>query len=217
MILTTREGTQLVPLLDRRTNEPIVTESRQPMPFRALPRPILDHIVGNETKGIVGLETSKKFLVRYQDFVGQYVSAVRCWKCGVSIVAYQPALRPVEGSPDAGELTTVNLNGKEMVLGAMLPFQHYREGEFAYRDHRLRLAKFTYLHCADCQIEDAHGENLLACLLGQFDHRRDHLKPYMAVMSDDEWAQSMFRWSGIELVGKAGQSLSPADLMKGKG
>lgn len=206
------------PALDRRTNLPIVTETRQATPFRALPRAIMDRIVGNEAKGIIGLETSKKFLVRYQELIGQYVSAVRCWKCGVPIVAYQPALRPIEGHPNAGELTTVTLNGKEMVVGAILPFSHYREGLFEYRIPGRNIKpvpSFSYLHCADCQIKDEDGEDLLACLLGQFDHRRDHMKAHLSVLSDDEWAQYMFGWSGIELVGKVGPSISPSDMMRG--
>ena len=195
--------------LNRQTNEPIVTETRQPKPFRSLPRPVSDRIAS--------LDASKQFLVRYQDFVGQYVSAVRCWKCGTAVCTYQPALRKVEGSRQHdGELTKVMVNGEPMILGAMLPFNHYREGLFTYRTPHGVLARFSFLHCADCHIAEAHGEDLLACLLGQFDHRRDHMKPYMPVLSDDAWAQYLFRWSGIELVGLDGPSLSPADLMQRK-
>lgn len=207
MILThANKAGRMVRTLNRKTNQVIVTETRLPRPFRAVPRPV--------GLRIEALDVSKKFLVRYQELMGKYVSAVRCWKCGVPIVAYQPVLRPVEGQPNAGEITTLNINGREMVVGAMLPFSHYREGEFAYRDQHRRLAKFSYLHCADCHIEDAHGEDLLACLLGQFDHRRDHMKAHLSVLSDDEWAQYMFGWSGIELVGKVGPSISPADMMR---
>jgi len=192
--------------LNRQTNELIVTETRAPKPFRALPRQVSLHITA--------LDESKKFLVRYQDFVGQYVSAVRCWKCGTAIVTYQPALRRVEGSRSEGELTKVVVNGEPMILGAMLPFNHYREGLFSYRTPQGVLARFSFLHCADCSITDEHGEDLLACLLGQMDHRRDHLKSVLTVSSDDAWAQSMYRWSGIELVGLDGPSLSPKELME---
>lgn len=195
--------------LNRQTNERIVTETRQPAPFRALPRPISERIAE--------LDASKTFLVRYQDFVGPYVSAVRCWKCRTAIVSYQPALRKVEGSrQNDGELTKVIVNGEPMILGAMLPFNHYREGLFSYRTQQGVLARFSFLHCADCTIGEANGEDLLACLLGQMDHRRDHLKSVLTVSTDDAWAQLMFRWSGIELVGLDGPSLSPADLMQGK-
>lgn len=195
--------------LNHQTNEVIVTETRAAAPFRALPRTVSERIAS--------LDQSKKFLVRYQDFVGQYVSTVRCWMCGTPIVSYQPALRKVEGGrQNDGELTKVMVNGSSMILGAMLPFHHYREGLFTYRTAQGVPAKFSFLHCADCQITTEHGEDLLACLLGQFDHRRDYLKPYLAVSSDDAWAQSMFRWSGIELVGTVGPSKSPADLMNEK-
>jgi len=200
--------------LNRQTNEPIVTETRLPKPFRAIPRPIMDRIVGNQENGIIGLDESKKFLVRYQDFVGQYVSAVRCWKCGTPIVSYQPALRKVEGTKNEGALTTVTVNGQPMILGAMLPFNHCREGLFIYRTAQGVLARFSFLHCADCTITDAHGEDLLACLLGQMDYRRDHLKSVLALSTDDAWAQFMYRWSGIELVGRDGPSRSPHDMMK---
>lgn len=195
------------------TNEQIVIETRELKPFRALPRAILDRIVGNEAKKIKGLDTTKTFRVRYQDFVGQYVSAVRCWKCSTPIVSYQPALRKVEGTKNEGALTTVKVNGESMILGAMLPFNHYREGLFLYRTSQGVLSRFSFLHCADCTITDAHGEDLLACLLGQMDHRRDHLKLVQSVSSDDAWAQYLSRWSGIELVGREGPSRSPQDMM----
>src|SRR3990167_4833559 len=96
--------------LNRQTNEPIVTETRQPKPFTSLPRPVSDRMAS--------LDASKQFLVRYQDFVGQYVSAVRCWKCGTAVCTYQPALRKVEGSRQHdGELTKVMVNGEPMILG----------------------------------------------------------------------------------------------------
>lgn len=205
------EPDRVMRLFDRRTNELIVTEDRQPKPFRALPRQVSLHITA--------LDVSKTFLVRYQDFMDQYVSAVRCWKCGRAICAYQPALRKVEGKEaTTGAVTVMTmLNGKELVVGAMLPFTHYREGLFEYRTRQGRQAQFSYLHCADCHIASAHGEDLLACLLGQLDYRRDYLKQFMALDSDDTWAQTMYRWSGIELIGTSGPSLSPSDLMQGKG
>lgn len=210
------EPDRTIRLFDRRTNELIVTEDRDPAPFRALPRQVRDRILGNEKAGIVGLETSKAFLVRYQEFTDKYVTAVRCWKCGRLICAYQPALRKVEGKDKTkGEVTVMtSINGQSMVIGALLPFHHYREGLFSYRTQQGRLANFSYLHCADCHIGDEHGEDLLACLLGQIDARRDYTKTYMEFESDDSWAQTMFRWSGIELVGKYGASLGPKELME---
>ena len=210
MILTrVKKDGRTVRMLSRKTNELIVTETRAPKPFRAVPRQV--------GLRIASLEQSKKFLVRYQDVVNLTVTATRCWKCGVPIVAYQPALRKVEGSRNKqdAELTIVKLNGQDVVLGAMLPYNHYREGLFTYYlTKERRLARFSFLHCADCHIAAEHGEDLLACLLGTPDWKRDLMKPFLAVSSDDEWAQSMFRWSGIELVGLDGPSVGPKELME---
>lgn len=210
----TNTAGRTVKTLNRKTNQIIVTETRQPKPFRALPRQVSDQIAA--------LEVSKKFLVRYQDLINLSVTATRCWKCGVVICAYQPALRKVEGASGSNnaELVKATINGQETVLSAMLPYQHYREGLFAYHIPRRQIIPvptFSYLHCADCQIKDEDGESLLACLLGCPDWKRDLLKASVLPQSDDEWAQRMYYWSGIELVGRAGPSVSPADLMKRKG
>lgn len=202
-------------VLDRRSNAPIITETRAPQPFRALPRPVRDHIIGHPEKGIVGLDTSKAFLVRYQEFAGPYVSRIRCWKCGTAIVSWAPALRLPDGStnPNDAETTKVTVSGKEMILGSLLPLNHYREGLFAYRATNGSLNAFSYLHCADCSIVSGDGDSLFACLLGGFDLHRDAFQHLMALPSDDAWAQSMYRWNGIELIGTQGPSLSPKDMM----
>jgi len=59
-------------------------------------------------------------------------------------------------------------------------------------------------------IRDEHGEDLLACFLAGHDHSRNSFQLY----SDDFWAQWMWRFSGIELVGKDGDSKGPADFMR---
>jgi hypothetical protein len=192
--------------LHRQTNEPVVTETRVSAPWRALPRPVRDRVVS--------LDTAKTFLVRYQDFVGRNVSAVRCWKCGTPIIAYAPVLRRIDGGrAQEVELTKVMVGGQELLLGALLPMNHYREGLFTFRAMNGALAAFSYLHCADCHIANEHGEDLLACHLGGLDRLRDTMKDAVVMSTDDAWAQFMYRWSGIELVGLSGPSKSPSDLM----
>ena len=210
MILTrvNKDG-RTVRLFSHKTNELIVTETRAPADWRALPRIVQERILS--------LEQSKKFLVRYQDFAGQYVAGVRCWKCGTPIIGWAPALRKPEGSSrkkQDGELTKVRVNGEDMVLGALLPLNHYREGLYTYRTAKGSLAQFSFLHCADCHVATEHGEDLLACHLGGIDVSREFFKPFVSLSSDDAWAQFMFRWSGIELVGLHGPSLGPKELME---
>lgn len=215
MIETAQRDGRDVRVISRKTNDFIVTETRTAAPWRALPRAVKDRVVG--------LEASRVFLVRYLDHQGPMIVAVRCWKCGTPIQTYQPVLRPIAGAKqgqNSGELTLVRVNGREMVVGTLLPFNHYREGLFAYRmqmpgrrRYLSELAHFSFLHCADCHIGSEHGEELLACMLGQKDARRDLIKPYVEVASDDEWAQWMYHWSGIELVGITGPSIGPKDLL----
>lgn len=208
--------TSFEPVLNRQTNEPVVTETRAPAKWRALPRAVRDRIVGNPDKGIVGLETSKKFLVKYQDFAEKYVSGVRCWKCGTLIVSWAPTLRLPDGARTDAEaqLTTRMVNGQAMILASLLPLNHYREGLCAYRNAEGRMGAFSYLHCADCSLASSDGDDLLACHLAGFDAQREFFKTFSPVISDDDHAQNMFRWSGVEIVGLDGPSLGPKELME---
>lgn len=199
---------------NRQTNLPTVTETRAPGAWRALPRRIRERIVGNPEKALVGLETSNRFLVRYQDFVGLAVTRVRCWKCGTIIVGIAPALQlPPGAKRDANaQFIKVTIDGQELLLGMLLARNHYREGLCTYRTADGRLAQFSYLHCADCTLTDADGEDLLACHVGGLDHLRDTIKSAKAD-NDDAWAQYMYHWSGVEVVGLAGPSHGVKELM----
>ena len=207
MILTNEEGRKVI---SRKTNMFIVKETRERTPFRALPREFKDRILGNASTGV----TATKLIVRYQEFQNQAITAVRCWKCGRPVMGYQPLYRGATGKDSAGRasVTIVNLNGKEMVLGSLLPYAHYREGVFNARTANGRFHPFSYIHCADCHFKDEDGSDLLACHLGGHDIGRE--KARQLSYDDDAWAQSMYTWSGAEPIGIVGPSLSPEDLMK---
>lgn len=188
------------PLLDRRSNEPIVTEDRAPGPFRALPRKHRDRAVS--------YEQSKAWLPIYQRYEQGLMVGLACWKCGRSIVGWAPALRrPASWKPgDPDEL--IHVNGSPAVK--LTCHNHYREGVFRYRRPDGVFSEFSYLHCADCTITDADGDDLLTCFLTGHDHTRTTLGLY----DDDVWAQWMWRWSAVELVGRQGASKGPGDLIQ---
>lgn len=206
MILTNELGRKLI---SRRTNQFIVEETRAPGPFRALPRDVKDLILGNSKTGV----TATTMIVRYQEFQGQAMTAVRCWKCGRVVMGYQPLFRRNEGKggKDQATVAIVTLNGKDMVQCGLLPYSHFREGVFKARATNGRFTSFSYIHCADCQIKDEHGADLLACNLGGLDISRERMRN--ETYNDDPWAQTMYGWSGVELIGKDGPSLSPQEMM----
>lgn len=129
-------------------------------------------------------------------------------------MGYQPLYRAADGRDSVGRasLTIVRVNGKEMVLGSLLPFSHYREGTFSVRTANGRLHPFTFIHCADCHFRDEHGADLLACHLGGHDIGREIAR--QIGYDDDAWAQWMYTWSGAEPIGLVGASVSPDALMK---
>ena len=199
-ILNDRGKIELVmvvePVLDRRSGEPIVTEDRKPEPWRALPRESRERILSYDTSGL--------WKPRYQRYEGNFLAGVQCWKCGRDLIGPAPALRK---SPD-GQAYQVMLNGQPAVM--LLPYNHYREGLYHYRRADGLGADFSYLHCADCTIQNADGPDLLACYLAGHDISRAIFNLY----DDDTWAQWMWRYSGIELDQKNGASKGPEDLMK---
>lgn len=192
------------PVLDRRSGEPIVTEDRTPGPFRALPRDGRDRILGNPDKGILSYEASGRWKPNYQRYEGTFLAGVQCWKCGRDLIGPAPALRK---SPD-GQAYQVMINGQPGVM--LMPYNHYREGLYHYRRADGLGADFSYLHCADCTIQNADGPDLLACYLAGHDISRAVFNLY----DDDTWAQWMWRYSGIELDQKSGASKGPEDLMR---
>lgn len=187
-------------VLDRRSNEPIVTEDRTPGPLRALPRPIKERAES--------YATTDKWHPHYQQIESGMLTALNCWKCLRPIVGWAPALRrPAGWRPgDVDEL--IQVNGQPAVK--LTPFNHYREGLFHYRRPDGVLADFSYLHCADCHISDGDGEDLLTCMLVGHDDARNAHQLY----TDNFWAQWMWRWSAIELVGRNGASKGPKDLIQ---
>ncbi len=194
------------PLLDRLSGEPVVTEDRAPGPYRALPRDSKDRLIGNPEKGIVGYQESRKWFPVYQVFNQGVLVSMSCWKCQREIVGWMPALRPVRGG-NYNEAEQVLVGGQPAVR--LTPHNHYREGLYLYQRPNGILGEFSYLHCADCTIGDADGPDLLACFLAGHDRTRETYQLY----DDDTWAQWMWRWSGIELIGRRGPSIGIADIM----
>lgn len=185
--------------LDRRTNEPIVTEDRALTPYRALPRAVRERVLG--------YEVSKTWLPRYQTYTNGVMTGLKCWKCQRDLAGWMPALQAVRGGQPF-EAAQIMVNGQPAVR--FTPFNHYREGLFRYRRPDGLPGEFSFLHCADCDIRDEDGPDLLACFLAGHDYTRETLKLY----TDDFWAQWMWRWSSIELDQRTGPSLSVEDLMK---
>jgi len=205
MILKNAEGDDLI---SNETGVVIVQETRARLPFRSLPREFSDRILGNKKEGILPM----KLDVQYQEFRGQSIVSVRCWKCPRIVIGYQPVYsRSRDGNKNMADATTVNINGKNMVVGSLLPYSHYREGIFNSKLKDGRMQSFSYIHCADCGFKDEDGPDILACHLGGLDVANETMRNEST--DDDAWAQSMFRWSGVELIGKAGASLSPADMI----
>lgn len=196
------------PVLERRSGEPIVTEDRTPGPFRALPREYRDRILGNPQKQVVGYVDSQKWNPLYQTYEQGLLIGVRCWKCRRDLVSWMPALRKAPTKDNALNAEQIYINGQPAVK--ITPYNHYREGLYAYRRPDGIEATFSYLHCADCTIADADGPDLLACLLAGHDYTRTAFNLY----DDHFWAQWMWRWSAIELVARSGASKGPEDLMK---
>lgn len=196
--------------VDRRSGEFVITETRTQRPWRALPQGTSLNVQAK----VQELEESKVWLVKYQEFVDRLMTGVRCWKCGTHIVTWQPVLvRPAGSPPEASPQQLVDRHGRPCVTMA---FNHlYREGEYVYRlPGRDLMAKFTYLHCADCRIVEGDGFELYAILLAGLDHNREASDPGKRRISDDAWAQFMSRYAGVELVGLSGASKGPEQIIK---
>jgi len=192
------------------TKEPVIRETRSSQPLRAVPR-----WVKEEAEAFV---TTNTWHPHYQQFFQGQPFYVECWKCGRTLLDMQPALVMPPGGKRAGQAKVATYKG--MVLGRPLPFNHYREGEFWYRLRgRTIQDKFSFLHCADCQIDDADGSALLVCHLVGLDEEREAVRKLSSLnaQQDDEWAQFMWRRSLIELDKKAGPSIGPQDLMRQAG
>ena len=195
-------------VLDRKSGEPIVTEDRAATPFRALPRLYREKIVGEPGKGVVGFLESKAWLPIYQRYDNGIMTGLQCWKCQREIVGWMPALRrPATWKP--GQQDELILVGGQPAV-SLTCHTHYLEGSFGYRRADGVASSFSYLHCADCTITDADGENLLSCFLAGHDNTRNTLNLY----TNDEWALWMWRWSNIELMRRLGPSQGPGDLMQ---
>jgi len=186
--------------LDRRSGEPIVTETRAPGPFGALPRAIRDRVLG--------YAQSKLWVPLYQSYTQGMQTGVSCWKCGRNLIGWAPALRRPAGWKAGQDDELVLVNGAPAVC--LLPFNHYREGAYAYQRPDGVASWFSYLHCADCTIKSEDGPDLLACFLAGHDTTNTLKQLYAA----DAWAQWMWRWSNITLMGLHGRSKGPHDLMK---
>lgn len=196
------------PRLDRRSNEPIITEDRALSPYRALPRASRDRLLGNPAKDLIGYETSGVWLPKYQQYDNGMMVGLKCWKCRRELAGWMPALRRIPNMKPDDPAELVNINGKPAVR--FTPYNHYREGQYRYRRPDGIFGTFSYLHCADCFITDADGEALLDCFLAGHDYTRETLR----LFTDDYWAQWMWRWSAIALIGRDGASLGPGDLIK---
>lgn len=190
----------VVPVLDRRSGEPIVTEDRAPGPFRALPRPYKD--------SALSFIANKTWQPLYQRYESGLMVGLHCWKCGRNLVGWAPALRRPDGWRQGDNDELIHVNGQPAVK--LTCFNHYREGMFGYARPDGVRSEFSYLHCADCTIAESDGEALLTCFLAGHDNTRTTFHLY----TDDFWAQWMWRWSAIELVGKNGPSKGPGDLMQ---
>lgn len=188
------------PIFDRRSNEPIVTEDRKPEPYRALPRAARQRVLE--------YAQTQRWHPEYQRYDNGLLVGLQCWKCARPLVGWAPALRRPAGWHPGDNDELILVNGQPAVR--LTCFNHYREGFYRSRQPNGVNLDFSYLHCADCVITDADGPDLLACFLAGHDQTRTILRLYQ----DDFWAQWMWRYSAVELVGRVGESLGPHDLMR---
>lgn len=143
------------------------------------------------------LSAQKEWTVDYQHFSdGGAQNGLSCWKCARQIMGYWPALTIVRtGRPEKeAKAVPVVVNGVQAVTFA--PYNFYREGVFGFTRFGVR-HEFTYLHCADCVITDADGENLLAIFLAGKDDAREVARKIQPLSQEEDnaWATYMYLYS----------------------
>lgn len=132
---------------------------------------------------------------QYQTWMDGAPDSVLCWKCGRAIKGWMPKLTPFGDHVEVGGQPAVHLG--------FYDFYRAKRVE-VYLPTLDETYELDALHCADCQIEEADGENLVAIwLAGLLEGYREgirlaarlNLKPSH---TPDEVATYLSRWSRAE-------------------
>jgi len=175
--------------LNRVTGLPMVREGRNDgAAYHALPRKFSDFTFG--------LRNSPKqtWLHEWQQWSGDVLNEVRCWKCGREIKGWRLALdrhqRPI------------TVNGQPAVTFTIL--NHFAQTPMlVYWPQLDKTAIFSVLHCADCEVKDEHGMEAVACYLQGLDAQLQRAWRYNKgqQLTRDDWASHLYLWRDADPAG----------------
>lgn len=174
--------------IDSLTGLPAIKETREDLPFRAIPRTI-----GKLAAELDAMEEGTPWYPVTHEFNAHVLMRVRCLKCGADVKGWRMALDR-HGKP-------IEIAGRPGV--AFLPLPNLTQTLLAVRLTKMnKTVAIGAVHCLDCVIAAQDSLHVFACAIGGMDAVLSHaVRQKSTRMSPDLWATFLFRFSGAETIG----------------
>lgn len=194
------------------TKLPVIIEDRSlSVKRRSLPREWSEKATLLTKEGV--------WTVDYQHFSDNGMqNGLSCWKCSRQIMGFFPALTIVDtGKKDEKRKIAVPVVINGVPATTFAPYNFYREGIFEFIRFGVKQS-FSYLHCADCIITDADGENLLAIFLSGKDDAREMARRITPFTQEDDnaWASYMYLYNPANIeLSKVKRTITVEEMLRG--